>query len=137
MGGHPCATYIFPYDIPLFLHPLPYDWKERKIVKPILKNKKVVVELTGSRSTFLLHLIVGSSWPASEVTQEYLQKLVRKVYMTVVEIATCLVQTVPASPSSVKGLVVVCAAFYDWGFGAPPHRFFYTLLRCYGWSYVT
>jgi hypothetical protein len=36
--------------------------------------------------------MVGSRCPASEVTWEYLQNLVRKGYMTVAEFATCLLR---------------------------------------------
>jgi hypothetical protein len=129
VGGRSCTTYILPYDIPLFVRLLSYGWKERHNRKKILKDKKVVVELTGSHSSFLLCLMAESSWPTSEVTQEYLQNLVRKGDMMVSEFATYLMPVDPVSPTPAKGFVVVCAAFYEWGFGAPPHRFLCSLLR--------
>jgi hypothetical protein len=36
-GGHSCATYIFPYDLPPSPRHLPYDSKEREIEKQIWK----------------------------------------------------------------------------------------------------
>jgi hypothetical protein len=73
-----------------------------------------------------------SSWPASEVTQEYLQNPVHKGYMTVAEFATYLMPVDPASPTLVNGFIVVCAAFYEWGFRAPMHQFRRSLLQPYG-----
>jgi hypothetical protein len=97
-----------------------------------LKDNKVVVELTGSRSSFLLCLMADSSWPASEVAWEYLQELVSKGYMTTAKFATCLVPAGPVSPAPVEGFIVVCAAFYERGFGLPLHRFLHSLLLSYG-----
>jgi hypothetical protein len=57
-----------------------------------------------------------SSWP-SEVTQECLQNLVSKGYMTTVEFATSLVPAGSVSPTSVEGFIVVCATFFEQGFG--------------------
>jgi hypothetical protein len=71
------------------------------------------------------------SWPASAVTRECLQNLVSMGYMTVAEFATCLMPVDLASPTPVKGFVVVCAAFYERGFGALPHRFLRSLLQSY------
>jgi hypothetical protein len=76
--------------------------------------------------------MVESSWSASEVTREYLQKLVSKGYMTPVEFATSLVPAGPISPAPTEGFVVVCAAFYEKGFGLLSHRFLCSLLRPYG-----
>jgi hypothetical protein len=73
-----------------------------------------------------------SGWPASEITQEYLQNLVSQGYLTVAELATCRVPTDPASPASVRGYVVACSAFYERGFGAPSHRLLHLLLQFYG-----
>jgi hypothetical protein len=61
--------------------------------------------------------MAGSSWPALEVTREHLQNHVTKGCMTAAELATCLVSTDPESLASVEGFIVVCAAFYEWGFG--------------------
>jgi hypothetical protein len=52
--------------------------------------------------------------------------------MTTAEFATCLVPAGPVSPASVKGFIVACAAFYEWGFGLPSHRFLHSVLRSYG-----
>jgi hypothetical protein len=97
-----------------------------------LKDKKVVVELTGSLSSFLLCLMVGLSWPASEVTWEYLQNFVSKGYMTATEFDTYLVPAGPESLALAEGFIVVCAAFYDWGFGLLSHQFLCSLLQFCG-----
>jgi hypothetical protein len=73
-----------------------------------------------------------SGWPASEIMQEHLQNLVSLGYMTATERATCRVPVDHASPAPVGGYVVACSAFYERGFGAPPHRFLYLLLHFYG-----
>jgi hypothetical protein len=52
--------------------------------------------------------------------------------MMVAEFSTCLVPANPISPAPVKGFIVVCVAFYERGFGAPPYRFLCSLLRSYG-----
>jgi hypothetical protein len=107
--------------------------EKRKIEKHFFKNtKKVVVELTGIRSSFLLCSMAESGWHASVVTREYLRNLVSKGYMIAVEFAACLVPTGLVSPASAKGFIVACAAFYEWGFGFPSHRFLRSLLRSYG-----
>jgi hypothetical protein len=41
--------------------------------------------------------------------------------MTAVEIPTCLMPVGPVSPDPVKGFIVACVAFYEWGFGLPSH----------------
>jgi hypothetical protein len=51
--------------------------------------------------------------------------------MTAVEFATCLVLVDPASPTPVKGHVVVCMAFYERGFGVSSHLFLRSLLQSY------
>jgi hypothetical protein len=84
-------------------------------------NVEGVYELTGSHSSFLLCLMVESSWSMLKVTQEYLQKLISKGYMTTAEFATCLVPAGPVSPPLAEGFIVVCVAFYEWGFGLPSH----------------
>jgi hypothetical protein len=73
-----------------------------------------------------------SSWPASEVTQEYLQELVSKGYMIVAEFVTCLVLVGTVSRAPTEGFVMVCAAFYERGFGLPSHQFLHALLWSYG-----
>jgi hypothetical protein len=44
----------------------------------------------------------------------------------------CRVPTDPASPALIAGYVATCSAFYERGFGAPPHRFLCSLLQFYG-----
>jgi hypothetical protein len=105
--------------------------KERKIEKQILERQGVAVELTGSCPSFLFCLMAELSWPASEVTQEHLQNLVSKGYMTAAEFATCLVPMDPVSLAPAEGYVVVCAAFYERGFGVSSHRFLCSLIRSY------
>jgi hypothetical protein len=53
-------------------------------------------------------------------------------YMTATELATCRALADPASPASMGGYVVACAAIYEPGFGVPSHRFFCLLLQFYG-----
>jgi hypothetical protein len=65
--------------------------------------------------------MVQSGWPTSVVTQEYLQNLVSKGYMIAAEFVTYLVPASPKSPAPVKGFVMACAAFYEWGFGLLSH----------------
>jgi hypothetical protein len=76
--------------------------------------------------------MAGSSWPMSEVTREHLQNIISKGCMTTVELATCLVPAYPETPTLVEGFVVVCAAFYEGGFGLPSHRLLCSLLWSYG-----
>jgi hypothetical protein len=52
--------------------------------------------------------------------------------MAVVELATCRVLEDPTSPALMGGYVMVCAAFYERGFGVPSHQFFCLLLQFYG-----
>jgi hypothetical protein len=52
--------------------------------------------------------------------------------MIAVEFATSLVPVGPESLALVEVFIVVCAAFYEWGFGLPSHRFLSSLLRFYG-----
>jgi hypothetical protein len=51
--------------------------------------------------------------------------------MTAVELATCLVPAGHESLAPMEWFVVVCAAFYEWGFGLPSHQFLFSLLRSY------
>jgi hypothetical protein len=76
--------------------------------------------------------MVESGWTASEVTQEHLQNLVSQGLMTAAELATCRVPKDPASPVPAGGYVVVCVAFFEWGFGVPSHQFLQSLLQLYG-----
>jgi hypothetical protein len=54
--------------------------------------------------------------------------------MTAAEFVNCFVPTGPVSPALTKGFIMVCAAFYEWGFGLPSHQFLHSLLRSYGWE---
>jgi hypothetical protein len=67
--------------------------------------------------------MVKFGWTASEVTREHLQNLTSHGYMTVAELATCRVLGDPTSLASMGAYVMACAAFYEKGFGVPPHRF--------------
>jgi hypothetical protein len=66
------------------------------------------------------------------VTQEHMQNLMSQGYMTVVELVTYHVPKDPASPAPTGGYIMVCVAFYEWGFGVPSHRFLCLLLQFYG-----
>jgi hypothetical protein len=105
--------------------------KERKNREIDLERPEVVIELTGCCPSFLFHLMAESSWPVSKVTREHLQNLLSEGYMTAVEFATCLVPVDPVSPAPMKGYVVVCAVFYERGFGVPLHQFLCSLLQSY------
>jgi hypothetical protein len=107
--------------------------EKRKNRETVLsKMKKVVVELTGSLSSLLLCLMAESSWPASQLTWEYLENLISMGYLTVAEFATYLVPVGPKYLAPTKGFIVVCMAFYEWGFGLLSHRFLCSLLWSYG-----
>jgi hypothetical protein len=51
--------------------------------------------------------------------------------MTAAKLATCHISVDHASPASVEGYVVACSAFYEYGFGVPPHRFLHLVLQFY------
>jgi hypothetical protein len=53
-------------------------------------------------------------------------------FMAVVELGACRVPEDPASPAPAEGYVVSFVAFYERGFGTPPHQFLCSLLRYYG-----
>jgi hypothetical protein len=57
--------------------------------------------------------MVELGWTVSEVTQEHLENLMRKGYMTVAELATYRVFEDPAPPALVGGYIVSCTAFYE------------------------
>jgi hypothetical protein len=52
-------------------------------------------------------------------------------YITTAKLATYCVPEDPTSPVPVRGYVVVCAAFYEQGFGVPSHQFLHSLLQFY------
>jgi hypothetical protein len=52
--------------------------------------------------------------------------------MIAAEFVTHLVPVGPVSPTLAEGLVLVCATFYERGFGWPSHQFFHSLLWSYG-----
>jgi hypothetical protein len=70
-------------------------------------------------------------WPILVVMREHLQNHVSQGYMTTVKLATRRILADPASPAPVVGYVVACSAFYERGFGVPPHRFIRSLLQFY------
>jgi hypothetical protein len=57
--------------------------------------------------------------------------------MPAVEFATCLVLMDPVSSAPAKGYVMVCAAFYERGFGVPSHRFLRPCFDPMAWSCAT
>jgi hypothetical protein len=65
--------------------------------------------------------MVELGWITTEATQEPLQNLMSKGYMTAAELMTCHVPEDPASPILAGGYVVACAAFYEWGFCVPAY----------------
>jgi hypothetical protein len=52
-------------------------------------------------------------------------------FMAVAELEACHVPEAPAFPALVNGYVVSFVAFYEQGFGTPPHRFLCLLLQYY------
>jgi hypothetical protein len=48
------------------------------------------------------------------------------------ELTACCTPEDPTSPAPVEGYVVTFVALYEWGFGAPSHRFLHLLLWHYG-----
>jgi hypothetical protein len=73
-----------------------------------------------------------SSCPGLEVMQEHLQNLVCQGYMAAAKLVTCHVPEDPVSPAPAGGYIVVCAVFYERGFGVPLHQFPHLLLQFYG-----
>jgi hypothetical protein len=51
--------------------------------------------------------------------------------MVVVELEACHLPEDPAFPAPADGYVVSFVAFYEWGFGTPPHQFLCSLLWYY------
>jgi hypothetical protein len=70
-------------------------------------------------------------WTPSKITQGHLQSLTNQGFMTTTELTACLVPEDPAFPTPVERYVVTFVAFYEWGFGAPSHRFLRSLLQHY------
>jgi hypothetical protein len=65
--------------------------------------------------------MVDNGWSPSKVTQAHLQDLVSQGFMMEVEHVFCRVPEDPVSPMPMEGYMVVCAAFYERGFGVPSH----------------
>jgi hypothetical protein len=101
--------------------------KEENKEIDLKENKRGLLSLQGA-SLFPFFSMAESGWPASEITQEHLQNLVRQGYMTTTELATCRVPTDPTSPVPVGGYIIVCSMLYEQGFGTPSHRFLCLLL---------
>jgi hypothetical protein len=51
----------------------------------------------------------------------HLKKLVKQGFMAVAELEACQVPKDPAFPALTEGYMVSFMAFYEWGFGVPPH----------------
>jgi hypothetical protein len=71
-------------------------------------------------------------WTPSIITLSHLQKLEKQGFMTVAELVACRVPEDPALPVPLRAYVVSFVAFYEQGFGMPPHRFLHSLLWYYG-----
>jgi hypothetical protein len=48
--------------------------------------------------------------------------------MWVAELEACQVPEDPTFPTPADGYVVSFMAFYEWGFGVPPHQFIHLIL---------
>jgi hypothetical protein len=70
-------------------------------------------------------------WTPSTITLGHLQKLMKHGFMLPVELEAYRVPKDHALPAPVEGYVVSVMAFYEWGFGVPPHPFLHSLLRYY------
>jgi hypothetical protein len=62
----------------------------------------------------------------------HLQKLMKLGFMSAMELEASQVLEDPAFPAPVEGYMVSFMAFYEQGFGLPPHGFLCSLLRYYG-----
>jgi hypothetical protein len=62
----------------------------------------------------------------------HLQNLVKHWFMSVMEFGACRVPKDPVFPTPVEGYVVSFVAFYERGFGMPPHQFIRSLQWYYG-----
>jgi hypothetical protein len=71
-------------------------------------------------------------WTSSTVMLSHLQKLMMHGFMSAVELVACRVLEDLAFPVPTKGYMVSFMAFYERGFGMPPHQFLRSLLRYYG-----
>jgi hypothetical protein len=95
-----------------------------------LKHNKVVVEHTGSCS--FLSCLYGRVELAYVGGHPGVPRRTHKGCIIAAEFATCLVLAGSVSSALAEGFIVVCVAFYEWGFGLPSHRFLCSLLRSYG-----
>jgi hypothetical protein len=75
--------------------------------------------------------MAGQDWTPSAVTLEHLQTLLKDGFMALTELEACHVPEDPTFPVPTEGYVVFVVAFYEWGFGMPPHRFLHSLLWYY------
>jgi hypothetical protein len=75
---------------------------------------------------------VEQDWTPSTVMLDHLQKLVKHGFMSAAELEACQVPEDPTFPIPAVGYVVSFAAFYEQGFGVPPHQFLRSLLWYYG-----
>jgi hypothetical protein len=76
--------------------------------------------------------MVEKDWTPSIVPPGHLQKLMKHGFMAAMELEGCRVLEDHAFPTHAEGYMVLFAAFYERGFGMPPHRFLHSLLRYYG-----
>jgi hypothetical protein len=72
--------------------------------------------------------MVEQDWTPSTVMPGHLQKLVKYGFMAVVELEACHVLEDPVFPAPADGYMVSFVAFYERGFGTPPHQFLCLLL---------
>jgi hypothetical protein len=75
--------------------------------------------------------MMEQDWTPSTVTLGHLQKLVKRGFMTVVELIVCHTPEDPTFPMPAEAYMVSFMAFYERGFGTPSHRFLCSLLRYY------
>jgi hypothetical protein len=71
-------------------------------------------------------------WTPSTIMPSHQQKLMKHGLMAVAELEACRVTEDPVFPLPVGGYMVLFMAFYERGFGMPPHHFLRSLLRYYG-----
>jgi hypothetical protein len=71
-------------------------------------------------------------WTPCTIMSGHQQKLTKLGFMAATELEAYRVLEDPVFPAHAKGYVVSFVAFYEWGFGMPPHRFLRSLLRYYG-----
>jgi hypothetical protein len=98
-------------------------WKKERAKKEIGCNTRISKVLPSLPPSAMAE----QDWTPSTVTLSHLQN----GFMAATELEACRVPADLAFPTPMEGYVVSFTAFYERGFGMPPHRFLHSLLRYY------